>query len=291
MKNLRSLCLAGLLVCGLALPGCGRKKKPEAAPPAEAATEEESGPYAGVPAVETVTSDVIEPATTPLPLADRPAVDPAAMPAGGDIDFAEYEAWFKKHNLDLNDPAMLDADPDGDGHSNRDEFLASTDPHDAASFPGLHPTLRMTEYAESTVPVVLEEVSRGQAKIRHSSGTEQTVKVGDTIKGTAYKVVRFAAVEDTDKQGATLDISRLVLEDADSGARVTLVKDLPARSAESYALLDAGGEKLKVRQGEEFSLPGEPDRKYQVLDIRPAQVVVKEVGADAVWTIPKAATE
>ncbi len=145
----------------------------------------------------------------------------------------------------------------------------------------------MASYNESVVPVVLESVSGAKAVIRHSSGSEQTLKVGDKVEGTSFKVVRFAAVADTDKEGQTLDISRIVLEDAASGKRVTLVKDMPARSSDSYAVLEAGGERVNVQQGGEFSMPGEPDRKYQVLDIRPAQVVVKEVGADAVWTIPK----
>lgn len=48
---------------------------------------------------------------------------------------AAYEAWFGKYRLDLNDPKMLDADADGDGASNRDEFLADTNPRNASSHP------------------------------------------------------------------------------------------------------------------------------------------------------------
>ena len=62
-----------------------------------------------------------------------------------------------------------------------------------------------------------------------------------------------------------------------------------ARSSASYAEIasQSGGEPVKVHQGEQFSMPGEPERTYQVLDIRPTQIVVKELGPNTVWTVPK----
>jgi hypothetical protein len=59
-----------------------------------------------------------------------------------------FRGVVQKYKLDLNDIKMLDADADGDGASNRDEFLAGTDPTDPNSRPGVHATIRLKEYDE-----------------------------------------------------------------------------------------------------------------------------------------------
>ena len=43
------------------------------------------------------------------------------------------DTWEAAHGFDAENPALPDADPDGDGLSNREEYLAGTDPRDAAS--------------------------------------------------------------------------------------------------------------------------------------------------------------
>jgi len=43
------------------------------------------------------------------------------------------DLWEMAHGLDENDPADGDEDADGDGANNRDEYLAGTDPGEAAS--------------------------------------------------------------------------------------------------------------------------------------------------------------
>ncbi|MEX1044539.1 MAG: Amuc_1099 family pilus-like system protein, partial [Chthoniobacterales bacterium] len=37
-------------------------------------------------------------------------------------------AWILEHNLDYTDPALPDVDPDGDGFTNLEEFMAKTNP-------------------------------------------------------------------------------------------------------------------------------------------------------------------
>jgi hypothetical protein len=199
-----------------------------------------------------------------------------------------YEAWFKRHGLDLNDPQMLDQDPDGDGFSNRDEFLADTDPKDGKSRPGIHRTLRLKEYREVRVPLMLEEVKGETARIRlleEGEGKSQTVSVGKEILGMRVEKVVYEM--DSDKNGQPVDRSWVELLDAEKKGRVVLVKDVSARSEASTAVLVAAdGEELVVRQGETFEWPSQSGARYRVVDLRAQQAVVREVEAGRMWTIP-----
>jgi hypothetical protein len=44
-----------------------------------------------------------------------------------------WDDWEQRYLLGINDPSDAALDPDGDGHTNLDEFLAGTDPGDASS--------------------------------------------------------------------------------------------------------------------------------------------------------------
>src|SRR5688572_29321173 len=92
-----------------------------------------------------------------------------------------YEAWFARHGLNLNDPQMLDADPDADGANNRDEFMADTNPRDPNSRPGVHPFMRLKEFHEVKIPLLLESVEGETARIKHvdsPDGKTETVRAG-----------------------------------------------------------------------------------------------------------------
>jgi len=268
----------------------GCKKKDETAA-AEVVQEAE----AKLPATEqTAPTD-----ETPAPLPGAPAsstVAPGAAPApsvapSGD-EQAAYEAWFKKYNLDLNDPKMLDADPDGDGFVNRDEFLADTDPHDKNARPGIHKSIRLKEYNEVRLPLALESIDGDKARIKRTdqdNAKSVTVKEGDPIKGMPLKVKHIESKQDYDKAGEKVDISRVALEDPSTKEMVILMKDLPAKTSASYAVLVSpdGKTNLKVRQGDTFSWPAEQGTTYRVLDLSQDQAVLQQVETKKTWTIPR----
>ena len=241
-------------------------------------------------------ADVADEAEKALPSAEQVTPAEAAAsapmrPVDGTAGNADFEAWFKKHHLDLNDAKMLDADPDGDGFSNRDEFLADTDPHNPNSLPGVHKVIRLREFSEVRLPLIVEAVTGDKARIRRTDGDgkTETVKAGDTLRGLPLKVERIDEVHDTDKEGKPIDRSTVVLEDSGTKERLTLVKDMPARTAASYAMLTSadGNTTIKVKQGDTFRWPGDEHASYKVIDLREDQVVLQQIENKKMWTVTR----
>lgn len=222
--------------------------------------------------------------------ADAEFLKQSKQPKSADAtERAAYEAWFQKYHLDLSDPKMLDADADGDGVNNRDEFLADTNPRDASSHPPTGKTqapLRFTGYSEGKLPLVLEAVRGGKAVIKNGEARE-TVVEGDRIRGLPLRVTKITERKTSDKEGAPTDRSQVLLEDTATKATVTLVKGLPAKSTATHAVLASadGADSVKVRAGDVFSLPGKPAITYRVLDIAPDEVLVQQQDTRKTWTL------
>lgn len=218
----------------------------------------------------------------------------AELPVKKSADAAEravYEAWFQKYRLDLSDPKMLEADADGDGVSNRDEFLADTNPRDATSYTGKAaalPAMHYTEFHELALPLVLESVSGSKAVVRNGENRE-TVVVGDTLRGFALRVMKVSARPTTDKEGAKTDRSQVVLEDTATRERVTLVKGLPAKTTATHGVLASpdGKTTVKVHAGEVFQWPGTPGASYRVIDLARGEIVLQQQETKKMWTLPK----
>lgn len=221
------------------------------------------------------------------PVSGTASTAPAASSLSNE-DSAQLEAWWKKHNLDPNDPAQLVADSDGDGYSNREEFLADTNPRDPNSLPGVMEGVAMKTLNEVTVPMVLREVKSGKARIQHSDGTEETLVAGATPKGSALKVKAVRNEVKADKHGVWTDMSQVMLENPETKETVFLMRDLPARSSQTHAVIaGADGSEQKVHFDETFTIASHPGKQFKVIDLRADQVVVQEVGGKAVFTIPK----
>ena len=182
-----------------------------------------------------------------------------------------------------------------DGVSNRDEFLASTDPRDATSHPEAataHPAIHFKEYNEVRLPLVLDSVSGEKAVIKRADGGDtrfETVRAGETLKGFPLRVTKIAERQTTDKDGRPVDRSQVLLEDTSTKERVTLVKDLPAKTSATYAVLasEDGKTVVKVHAGEVFAWPGEAGVTYRVVDLGRDQVVLQQQETRKMWTLPR----
>ena len=202
---------------------------------------------------------------------------------------AKFEAWCKRYGLDPKDPGMLDADPDRDGFNNREEYIAGTNPLDPNSVPGMLDGVVMKEMKEVNLPVLLREVKDGKARVERldTPGMEEWEQ-GTAVKGLPYRVTRLKHEVKADKHGVFSDVSQVTLENPDTKESLTLVRDMPARSSETYAILTGpGGGEQKIHVDEVIEIPGQKGKKFKVIEIRPEQVVIEEMGTRRPLTIPK----
>lgn len=276
---LRPLAFAGL--CLSLVSGCGKKE----APAKEVAQEAESK----LPPQEQV---------TPAPKQEDAGVPVVASATVGLGDKDAYEAWFKKYHLDLNDPKMLDADPDGDGFTNREEFLANTDPLDPNSHPPYTDPARfmkLKEYNEARLPVMLENIEGDKAKLKRTDaeGKTETVKTGDTVRGLPLKVVKIESRQDVDKNGEHVDLSQVTVEDSATREKYVLMNNMPAKTSASNAVLvtNDGKSSLRVHRGDVFTFPTEGGKNYKVIDMSQDQVVLQQLDNQKMWTVPRQTTD
>jgi hypothetical protein len=270
---------AAFALAALVLPGCHKKKEPDAKPVVAATPAKK--PSSHEPGLRSEADAAAEQANMP------PTV--AAELLAND---AHFEAWFKKYHLDLNDPKMLDADPDGDGYTNREEFLAGTDPLDPNSHPGVHKDIQLKEYTEVKIPFVLKEVDGETAHIERTDegggGKVESLKVGQPLPGSPYRIARVQSKRATDKDGHPYDGSHVTLENPTTKQKVDLVKGMTTRSSASSALLTSpdGSRTITVRQGDTFQW-GTGGPSYKVIDLRAEQVILQQEDTKEMWTVKK----
>ena len=115
----------------------------------------------------------------------------------------------------------------------------------------------------------------------------ETVRAGQSVGG--MKVLRVTERHETDKNGEPVDVSRVELDDPATKEHVLLVKDMPAKSATSYAVLTSPDRQttITVKQGEVFQWPGTPGTSFKVIDLRPEQAVVQQLETKKMFTIPR----
>ena len=203
-------------------------------------------------------------------------------------DRAKYEAWFKRYNM-TSDPAVMDQDADSDGYTNREEFLAETNPRDPKSLTGVLDTASLKSMNEVTVPLILREVKGGKARVqRTDSNTEEELVSGAQPKGLPYKVTAVKHEVKPDKHGVLSDVSNVTLQNVGTKEMVVLIRDLPARSSETHAVIvGPNGQEKKVHLDDTTEIPGMPGRQFKVIELRPDQVLVEEIGTKRALSIPK----
>jgi hypothetical protein len=190
--------------------------------------------------------------------------------------------WLEQFNLPIADADVLTQDADGDGFTNLDEWQGHTNPIDKNSHPDYLTKLKLKSFAEEPFRLKFSSWVGDTFAINTIDLKQPTLflKVGDTITGTRFKIVKFTEKYEPDKYGTNMDVSELLLEQEGGGDRLTLVKEKVAMSPESVATLvytwPAGGERreFEIRKDQEFSLKPQEEIKYKLMDVQPTKAVI-----------------
>jgi len=193
--------------------------------------------------------------------------------------------WLRQYHLPSDRP-VADTDPDHDGFTVYEEYLAHTNPIDPKSHPDDSFKLRVVEVFELEFPFVFNGVEEFEGKsysiCRKDSARTYFVKMNEILPDPdfpGYQVVDFhekfeKQLDPTIKDGNGLplvrkiDVSELVLSKPGS-VPTTFVKGKPAKSGQYEARLKFSLENriFEARVGDVFQLR---NQRYQVLEIHPA---------------------
>jgi hypothetical protein len=187
--------------------------------------------------------------------------------------------WLEQFNLPIADADVLTQDPDGDGFNNLEEWQNHTNPTDKASHPPFIAKLKMKSFAQERFRLVFASWVDDTFALNTSDLKEPTqfLKIGDTIRGTKFKIVKFTEKNETNKYGTKVDVSELILENRETHEPVTLVKEKIMISPESVAnFVYEWGERKEfaVKKDQEFSLKPEEQIKYKLIDVQPGKAVI-----------------
>lgn len=193
--------------------------------------------------------------------------------------------WFLKNQLEdrILDGDVLEQDPDKDGFSNLDEFVAKTDPQDAASHPSYLTKLRLKKFIRVPFRLKFEaEDGEGNFQINTVDVRQPTqfVKMDEVIARTKYKVIKFEKKsEPNPKTGVEKDISELTVEHIETGIKVALIIGREVNSPDQFAQFSFLWDhtEFTVKKEQTFSLKPEREIQYKLVDIHDNEAVIINV--------------
>jgi hypothetical protein len=187
--------------------------------------------------------------------------------------------WLERFNLPIADAGVLTQDPDADGFNNLEEWQNHTNPTDKASHPPFIAKLKMKSFTQEPFHLVFASWVGETFALNTNDLKEPTqfLRIGDSIRGTKFTIVKFAEKYDTNKYGTRIDVSELTLENRETREQFALVKEKIMISPESVAnLVYEWGERKEfaVKKDQEFSLKPMEQIKYKLVDVLPQRAVI-----------------
>jgi hypothetical protein len=187
--------------------------------------------------------------------------------------------WLEQFGLPIADADVLTQDPDGDGFTNLDEWQFHNNPTDKSSHPDYLTKLKMKSFTREPFRMRFDSWVEDTYGINTIDLKEPTqfLKLGDTIRGTEFKIVKFTEKSEVNSIGTNVDVSELLLEHETTREQLTLIKEKTAVSPESVAnFIYSWGtpREFPVRKDQEFSLPPHDEIKYKLIDVQPDKAVI-----------------
>jgi hypothetical protein len=187
--------------------------------------------------------------------------------------------WFEKFGLPIQDADVLEQDADSDGFTNLDEWQGGTDPTNKDSHPDYLTKLRLVSATEEPFRFIFASWVDGTFALNTIDQSEPTqfLKIGDVIRGTGFKILKFTEKHERNQYGTNVDVSELLLQHRETKAQVTLVKEKVATSPQSVATFVYawnGRREFEVRKDQEFSLKPVEEISYKLVDVQPNKAVI-----------------
>jgi hypothetical protein len=187
--------------------------------------------------------------------------------------------WLDQFNLPIADADVLSQDPDADGFTNLEEWQNHTNPTDKISHPAFIAKLKLKSFVQEPFRLVFASWVGDTFALNTSDLKEPTqfLKIGDSIRGTKFQILKFSEKHDTNKYGTDIDVSELILENQETHEQLSLVKEKIMISPESVAnFIYLWGERREfaVKKDQEFSLKPDEQIKYKLVDVQPGRAVI-----------------
>lgn len=187
--------------------------------------------------------------------------------------------WIERFALPIAEADVLFQDPDGDGFNNLEEWQNHTNPIDQASRPALIAKLKMKSFAQEPFRLVFASWMNGSFALNTNDlkAPTQFLKIGDSVRGTKFRIAKFVEKYDVNKYGTKVDVSELTLVNEETHEQLQLVKEKIVTSPESVAnfvYLWRGKLEFAVKKDQEFSLKPEAQTKYKLVDVSATKAVV-----------------
>ena len=187
--------------------------------------------------------------------------------------------WLEQFDLPIAEADVLSQDPDRDGFSNLEEWQNQTNPVDKDSHPAFVAKLKMKSFSREPFHLVFASWVGNTFALNAHDLREPTqfLRLGDSVRGTTFAIVKFIEKYDRNQYGTRIDVSELLLENRETREQLTLVRERVAISPETVAnlvYLWGGRREFAVRKDQEFSLKPEERIKYKLVDVRPGEAVI-----------------
>jgi len=215
----------------------------------------------------------------PYVLMDGALIDP--LEGNKNLHEPIKNSWLIKYDLPYWESDIKEQDPDADGFSNLEEYLAGSDPRDKNSIPPFYTKLRLLRFISQPFRLIFTGTpDDGQTFTINTKdrGTRtQFLELGEMIKGTSYKVVSYEKKTER-RNEIDFDASTLTIENEQTGQKIVLVANKEANDPTSFGefLYLYDNSKFTVKKDDEFSLPPEPERKYKLIDISEKEAVIQD---------------
>ena len=187
--------------------------------------------------------------------------------------------WLEEFGLPITDGDVLSQDPDADGFSNLEEWQNHSKPTDKNSHPAFIVKLKMKSFVQEPFRLVFASWVDDTFAINTNDLKEPTqfLKLGDPIRGTKFRLLRFTEKLEPNRYGTKIDTSELTLENRETREQLNLVKEkimISPESVANFVYAWGGGREFAVKKDQEFSLKPEEQIKYKLVDVQSAKAVI-----------------